>query len=64
MQTKAWYTSKTVWFSVLYIIVGLAEVFGYTDFVPTTNVAELLTVLGMVVQLILRVRFTDKGLRR
>ena len=58
---KKWYASKTLWFSLLFIITAVAGLFGYADFTPSTQVAEWVQ-LGMgVLMAILRV-YTSKGI--
>jgi len=61
IDMKKWYASKTLWFSLLFIITAVAGLFGYADFTPSTQVAEWVQ-LGMgVLMAILRV-YTSKGI--
>jgi len=32
---KQWYSSKTVWFGILFILIAIANLFGFADFKPT-----------------------------
>lgn len=56
---KKWYQSKTVWFSVLYAVVMAAGLFGYADFSPSSDVAEIVGLIVSMVGVILRL-VTDK----
>ncbi len=38
---KPFYQSKTFWFNILFVIVGLAGYFGFTDYQPDANISEL-----------------------
>ena len=55
MRTKSWYSSKTVWFNVLTILVAIAAYFGWTpDQQLTTNAAGFLVAASPIVNLLLR----------
>lgn len=45
---KKWYASKTIWFFGLYLLMNVAGLFGFADFTPTTDQAEI---VGLVVAL-------------
>jgi len=60
--TKPWYTSKTLWFNVLFFIVSLAGYFGYGDFKPNSNTVELIAIVGAALNFVLRL-ITNKGIR-
>lgn len=51
---KPFYQSKTFWFNALFVIVSLAGFFGFTEYQPDANTAELAAVLIAVVNLVLR----------
>jgi len=51
---KPWYLSKTFWFNVLYLVLGVATYFGWLDFKPDTNTIELASVVVAVINIILR----------
>lgn len=51
---KPFYQSRTFWFNALFVIVALAGYFGFTDYQPDANTAELAAVLIAVVNLVLR----------
>ncbi len=53
-EIKKWYKSKTLWFFVLTLLVSVAGLFGYTDFAPTTQQAEILGVIISVFGVVLR----------
>ena len=57
---KKFYQSKTVWFAVLFALVSLAGLFGYADFTPSNDVAEIVNVAVAAIVLVLRL-FTNKG---
>jgi len=64
MNTKPWYQSKTLWFNVLTLVVAVAAGFGFAEFEPNQ---EVITIAGGVVALVnlaLRLWFTDKKLTR
>ena len=46
---KNWFQSKTIWFGILFIIVAIANVFGFGDFEPATYWNEIITaIIGFV----------------
>ena len=51
---KPFYKSKTFWFNVLFLVVSIAEAFGYADFVPGGDVQNLAVGLIAVVNILLR----------
>ena len=59
--SKKFYESKTFWFSVVYAIVSIAGLFGYADFTPSTDVAEIVQLSGAIIMLVLRL-MTNKGI--
>lgn len=54
MDVKPFYQSKTVWFNILFVLVALAGYFGFTDYQPSADVAELAAVIIAVVNVVLR----------
>lgn len=58
---KKWYTSKTLWFMVLFALVQVAGIFGYADYTPGTVVAEYIQLGVAVIGALLRA-LTSKGL--
>ena len=59
--TKKFYQSKVFYFALLFGAVQLAGLFGFADFKPTADVAELIGLVGAAVMLILRF-VTNKGI--
>ena len=51
---KPFYQSKTFWFNILFVIVAVAGFFGFTEYQPDANTAELAAVLIAVINLVLR----------
>lgn len=56
---KKWYTSKTVWFNLIALVVAVANYFGYKDFPPDPNTGAYALTIIAVINLILRA-VTDK----
>lgn len=63
MSGKPWYKSKTVWFSVLYVIVAVAGLFGYAEFEPApelvTGVGAALVIIKLIIDLFLRSKTSE-----
>jgi len=59
---KKWYTSKTFWFNVLTLTVAIASAFGFADFRPEPEVLSIAAGVIAVINLILRLWFTDTRL--
>lgn len=55
MADKLWYESKTTWFGILWVIVGIAALFGYNDFQPTQEQVQfggvITTIAGFLIVL-------------
>lgn len=49
MTPKNWYKSKTVWFAVLTVLIGIAGAFGFGEFVPDASTAEIIQTVILVV---------------
>lgn len=49
MSSKAWYKSKTLWFAVLTVGLGVASAFGFGEFAPSTVDAETINTVILVV---------------
>ena len=54
METKKWYASKTFWFAILFGVVQLAGLFGFADYEPSADVAQIVSLVGAAVVLVLR----------
>ena len=63
---KEWYKSKTLWFGVLTVVVGVATAFGFAEFSPDPEQAKLIgsivTIAVGVINVVLRKYFTDTKL--
>ena len=57
---KKWYQSKTLWFSILFILTSVASLFGYGDWSPDTQLVEYVQ-LGMGVLMAILRAFTREG---
>lgn len=51
---KKWYQSKTLWFAILFGIVQVAGLFGYADYTPSGDVAEIVGIVVSVIMIVLR----------
>ena len=64
MTPKSWYKSRTVWFAVLTVLIGIAGAFGFGEFVPDASTVEIIQTVILVVvggvNIVLRYFFTDK----
>ena len=49
MTSKAWYKSKTLWFAVLTVLLGVASAFGFGEFAPGEVDAETINTVILVV---------------
>ena len=61
---KKWYESKAFWFNVLAGIVMIASAFGFAEFEPAPEVATIAGVVIVVINLLLRLFFTEPLYRR
>ena len=59
MPKKVWYETKHFWFGVLYVLVGIAGLFGYSNYQPTPDVQQWLSVATGVIILVLG--YLEKG---
>ena len=60
---KPWYLSKTIWTNIALTIAGLGVLVGSTTSIPTNiavNIDTALAIAGGLVNLALRVWFTDQ----
>ena len=55
MEDKKWYQSKTFYFGVLSIVVGIAGLFGFGDFTPGSDVIEWAEIINGLLVIALRV---------
>jgi len=53
-MAKSFWKSKTFWFGALYIITGIAGLFGYADYVPDATVDQLALIVTGIVTVLLR----------
>lgn len=62
---KEWYKSKTVWVNVLTFVLGVIAIFTSGEGAPlvSAQIMQWLFVGAAVVNLILRVWFTEQGLK-
>ena len=51
---KSFWKSKTFYFGLLSIVVGVAGLFGYGDFVPDSNIIEYGEILNGLIVIALR----------
>ena len=51
--------SKTFWFNLLAIIVTVASQFGFSEFEPSEEIAELTVIFAGVVNILLRVKTSE-----
>ena len=49
MTPKSWYKSKTVWFAVLTVLIGIAGAFGFGEFVPDANTTQAIEAVVLIV---------------
>ena len=54
LESKHFYQSKVFWFNTLFVIVALAGYFGFTDYQPDSQTAEIAAVVISVVNMGLR----------
>ena len=54
MYDKEFYRSKTFWFFLLYLVVAVANVFGFGGFQAAPDQVEIAAVIVAVVGLVLR----------
>ena len=59
---KEWYLSKTLWFNIITLVVAVASGFGFGEFEPTPEVFAIAAGVVAVVNVVLRVWFTNKAL--
>jgi hypothetical protein len=51
---KWFLNSKTLWFNLLALVVGVAQAFGFAGFTPDPQIAEYITVGVALINIILR----------
>lgn len=52
--SKRWYESKTMWFGLLWILIGVAGLFGFADFVPSTELEQVAEIVNGIFIVVLR----------
>ena len=60
-MTKDFYRSKTFWFGALSVLVGVAGLFGFADFVPGDETVQIMEVINGIVVIALRF-LTNQGI--
>ena len=60
MNKRPW-QSKTFWFFLLYLVVSVAGLFGYADYTPSGDEAEIVGIGLSVVGIVLRF-WTNRGM--
>jgi len=65
LNGKEWYKSKTIWFNVVYVLLVIfntvAAQVGYSSFEPSP---EVVSIAGVIANLILRFFFTEQPIIR
>lgn len=61
-MTKQWWKSKTLWFNILALIVAVAAGLGFSEFQAEPWVGGVATAVVTVINLVLRLWFTDTKL--
>ena len=56
MNIKWFPKSLTIWFGVLWILVGIANNFGYLNYHPSDLVQEILLVVNGIIIILLRIK--------
>jgi len=51
---KNWYRSKSIWFGVLVAIVSVASLFGFAEYQPDAQTAEIVGLVVSAVVIVLR----------
>ena len=59
-MTKKFYRSKTFWFGALSVVIGVAGLFGFADFVPGDETVQIMEVINGIVVIALRF-LTNQG---
>ena len=49
MAPKSWYKSKTVWFAVLTVLIGISGDFGFGEFAPDASTLQVIETVTLVV---------------
>jgi len=52
--TKKWYKSKLIVFAVLFGLTSVAGLFGYADYTPGTDTAEIVNIVVAIITVVLR----------
>lgn len=60
---KALIQSKTFWFNILAGVVAVAYLFGFAEFEPTPEIAQGISTVVAIVNIILRIK-TDQPINR
>ena len=59
---KEFYKSKTFWFGALWVVLGVAGLFGYADFEPSSDLEQIMEIVNGVLVILLRF-LTNKGIK-
>jgi len=58
-QGKSLISSKTFWFNILFVLVSLAGLFGYSEFKPDERLVSFVATFGAVINIVLRVKTSE-----
>lgn len=61
-MTKDWYKSKMLWFNLLAGVVALVSEYGFAEFEPDPSVYPIVAGVVAVINIVLRVWFTETRL--
>ena len=57
---KEFYKSKTFRFGMLWVLVGIAGLFGYADYVPDSDVEQIAEIVNGIIIVVLRFLTSQK----
>ncbi len=60
-MNKKFFESKTFWFGALSVLVGVAGLFGFAEFVPGDETVQIMEVVNGIVIIVLRF-LTNQGI--
>ncbi len=61
---KEFWKSKTFYFGALWVLIGVAGLFGYGDYVPDTDVEQIAEIVNGIIIIVLRFLSTQKVVLR
>ena len=56
---KEFFKSKTFWFGALWVVVGIANLFGFADFQPDTITNDITEIVSGLIIIVLRFKTTQ-----